>query len=146
MTASFASLLRRRELGSSCTDASCSLGSLLEGDTLQSCHTLSLQLQPTPRSCIALAFSSDGLVLASSQCAPIQLVCIQHVHALSALLVCSGDHTVKLSSVQSGACLQTLHGHRRTPWVVRMRKLAQFTLLRSKTSLLGSGQMAPTPQ
>ena len=31
---------------------------------------------------------------------------------------CSGDHTVKVICVRTGKCLQTLTGHRRTPWVV----------------------------
>ena len=33
-------------------------------------------------------------------------------------VACSGDHTVKVICVRTGKCLQTLTGHRRTPWVV----------------------------
>ena len=35
-------------------------------------------------------------------------------------LPCSGDHTVKVICVRTGKCLQTLTGHRRTPWVVSL--------------------------
>ena len=30
----------------------------------------------------------------------------------------SGDHTVKIVSCETGQCVRTLEGHRRTPWVV----------------------------
>ena len=39
----------------------------------------------------------------------------------SFLRVRSGDHTVKLICCQTGRCVRTLLGHRRTPWVVRLR-------------------------
>ena len=54
-------------------------------------------LLPPPRSTIAACFRPDGAVLASTH----------------------GDHTVKLIDASTGACVCTLSGHRRTPWVVR---------------------------
>lgn len=43
-----------------------------------------------------------------------------HMHILCIIneFACSGDHTVKVICVRTGKCLQTLTGHRRTPWVV----------------------------
>ena len=68
-----------------------------EGDALARCTATYSELRPAPRSTIAAAFSPDGKLIASTH----------------------GDHTVKLIDCRTGACLRTLTGHRRTPWVVR---------------------------
>lgn len=41
-----------------------------EGDFLRQCHAAYCNLTPPPRSTIAIAFSPDGALLASTQCAP----------------------------------------------------------------------------
>ena len=73
------------------------LGSWAEADALSNCTATYSDLRPAPRSTIAAAFSPDGKLLASTH----------------------GDHTVKLIDCRTGRCVQTLTGHRRTPWVVR---------------------------
>ena len=119
MPGSFAGLLRQRELRSASSNRP--LRQLLEEDALTSCQDLWLQFDPTPRSCIALCFSHDGRLLASSQCARGTACCsCPPQPRLTARSLHSGDHTVKLAVVQTGAALRTLYGHRRTPWVVRL--------------------------
>ena len=44
----------------------------------------------------------------------------------------SGDHTVKLTDFTTGECIRSLHGHMRTPWVVR------FNPVRSNILVSGS--------
>ncbi|KAK3268211.1 hypothetical protein CYMTET_23274 [Cymbomonas tetramitiformis] len=73
------------------------LGCWVESDSLRRCTATYCPLQPAPRSTIAVAFSPDGTLLASTH----------------------GDHTVKLICCRTATCLRTLEGHRRTPWVVR---------------------------
>lgn len=46
------------------------LGSFAEGDLLRRCAATYCELTPPPRSTIAAAFSPDGALLASTQCAP----------------------------------------------------------------------------
>ncbi|KAK9795580.1 hypothetical protein WJX73_006789 [Symbiochloris irregularis] len=72
-----------------------------ENDLLQNCEAVYCDMQPQPRSTIAIAFSSDGSMLASTH----------------------GDHTVKLTCLRQCCCIKTLVGHRRTPWVVRFHPL-----------------------
>lgn len=74
--AGMASLLRARE-GSTCAVRSTSEGSAREVDTkmeawaendaLQNCEAVYCEMQPQPRSTIAIAFSPDGSMLASTQ-------------------------------------------------------------------------------
>ncbi|CAM8902843.1 unnamed protein product [Rhodiola kirilowii] len=82
-------------------DASRSLLSWVEAESL--CHLSAkyCPLFPPPRSTIAAAFSPDGKTLASTH----------------------GDHTVKIIDCETGICLKVLSGHRRTPWVVRYHPL-----------------------
>ncbi|DBA94057.1 TPA: hypothetical protein ACH3X1_001705 [Trebouxia sp. C0004] len=87
------------------------IDSWAEGDSLKRCSATYCQLTPPPRSTIAAAFSPDGKLVASTH----------------------GDHTVKVICVRTGKCLQTLTGHRRTPWVVRFHP--------SSSSLLASGSL-----
>lgn len=75
--------------------------SWVEAESLQCLSAKYCPLMPSPRSTIAAAFSSDGKILASTH----------------------GDHTVKIIDCQTGKCLKTLSGHRRTPWVVRFHPL-----------------------
>eukprot|EP00873_Tetraselmis_striata_P042308 jgi/Tetstr1/462572/TSEL_007558.t1 len=83
----------------------------VESDFLRRCSATYCPLRPAPRSTIAAAFSADGTLLASTH----------------------GDHTVKLVCCRTGKCLQTLHGHRRTPWVVRFHP--------HNSTLLASGSL-----
>ena len=69
----------------------------VEQDSLRNCAAVYCPLNPPPRSTIAACFRPDGAELASTH----------------------GDHTVKLVDATTGACVRTLEGHRRTPWVVR---------------------------
>ncbi|GBG82711.1 hypothetical protein CBR_g36239 [Chara braunii] len=73
----------------------------LEADSIRNFSAKYCHLDPPPRSTIAAAFSPDGSSLASTH----------------------GDHTVKVVSCRTGACLKVLYGHRRTPWVVRFHPL-----------------------
>lgn len=41
----------------------------------------------------------------------------------SDLVMCSGDHTVKIIDCETGSCLKVLIGHRRTPWVVSFKSV-----------------------
>ncbi|KAK0606742.1 hypothetical protein LWI29_003659 [Acer saccharum] len=75
--------------------------SWVEAESLRYLSAKYCTLLPSPRSTIAAAFSSDGKSLASTH----------------------GDHTVKIIDCQTGSCLKVLHGHRRTPWVVRFHPL-----------------------
>ncbi|KAK1592431.1 hypothetical protein Q3G72_024848 [Acer saccharum] len=75
--------------------------SWVEAESLRYLSAKYCPLLPSPRSTIAAAFSSDGKSLASTH----------------------GDHTVKIIDCQTGSCLKVLHGHRRTPWVVRFHPL-----------------------
>ena len=63
-------LLRNRELGLpvSHQPGPTQWLAVAEEDTLQSCHDTYLDWHPAPRSTIALGFSHDGELLASSQC------------------------------------------------------------------------------
>ena len=55
------------------------------------------RLPPTARSTIALAWSPDAALLASTH----------------------GDHVVRIFNVTHGECVRTLVGHSRTPWTVK---------------------------
>ena len=46
----------------------------------------------------------------------------------TAVPACSGDHTVKILSASSGRTLQVMHGHMRTPWVVRWHPTSERIL------------------
>lgn len=83
----------------------------VEAESLLHCTAKYCPLQPAPRSTIAAAFSPDGTVLASTH----------------------GDHTVKIICCKTGACLKTLCGHRRTPWVVRFHP--------NRSDVLASGSL-----
>jgi activator-of-BECN1-regulated-autophagy protein 1 len=104
---SVAALLLRRELGAG-QPAGCARGAergaarralerWQEGDLVESCAAEYAVLHPAPRSTIALCFSCDGALLASTH----------------------GDHTVKITACTTGRLARVLSGHRRTPWVVR---------------------------
>ncbi|KAH9650539.1 WD REPEATS REGION domain-containing protein [Citrus sinensis] len=82
-------------------DARRGLASWVEAESLHHLRPKYCPLSPPPRSTIAAAFSPDGKTLASTH----------------------GDHTVKIIDCQTGSCLKVLHGHRRTPWVVRFHPL-----------------------
>nr|XP_043610189.1 uncharacterized protein LOC122581931 [Erigeron canadensis] len=75
--------------------------SWVEAESLQSLSAKYCPLAPSPRSTIAIAFSADGKLLASTH----------------------GDHTVKIINCHTGKCEKVLSGHRRTPWVVRFHPL-----------------------
>ena len=55
------------------------------------------KLNPEAKSTIALAFSSDGVLFASTH----------------------GDHTVKVFRCATWGLVCTLKGHRRTPWTIK---------------------------
>ena len=55
------------------------------------------KLNPEAKSTIALAFSTDGVLFASTH----------------------GDHTVKVFRCASWSLQCTLRGHRRTPWTIK---------------------------
>ena len=55
------------------------------------------RLNPEAKSTIALAFSTDGVLFASTH----------------------GDHTVKVFHCSTWALMCTLRGHRRTPWTIK---------------------------
>ena len=59
--------LQRKERGYSGGFVRSSLQALVEDETLQQCHDRYLDWDPAPRSTIALAFSPDAQLLASSQ-------------------------------------------------------------------------------
>jgi activator-of-BECN1-regulated-autophagy protein 1 len=111
-----------------------SLESWAEADSLKHWSARYCVFRASPRSTIATAFSPDGALVASTQCVPCScrsLVpfcrrCALGFDVLVARLVRpadSGDHTVKLCCCRTGLCVQTLTGHRRTPWVVRFHPL-----------------------
>jgi activator-of-BECN1-regulated-autophagy protein 1 len=77
-----------------------------ERDFLETCEATYASLNPAPRSTIALSYSCDGTLLASSH----------------------GDHSVKITDCSSRTLVRILNGHRRTPWVVRFHPKERFIL------------------
>ncbi|KAK2075732.1 hypothetical protein QBZ16_001473 [Prototheca wickerhamii] len=69
----------------------------VEDDMVEHTSSDYVTFQPPPRSTIAVAYNSDGSLLASSH----------------------GDHTVKITCCKTHRVLRSLTGHRRTPWAVR---------------------------
>ncbi|KAK9827688.1 hypothetical protein WJX81_000005 [Elliptochloris bilobata] len=98
-------------LSAAAEEPSMALRGWAEGDFLRRCDATYCALAPPPRSTIAIAFSPDGALLASTH----------------------GDHTVKLVCCRTGACVRVLTGHRRTPWVVRFHP--------HSSALLASGSL-----
>eukprot|EP00884_Botryococcus_braunii_P014078 jgi/Botrbrau1/22671/Bobra.0132s0015.3 len=113
------SLLRQRELASHAwppapartqdqtrPSPSVAIADWVESDFLSNCTAAYCPLGPPPRSTIAIAFSPDGSLLASTH----------------------GDHTVKLLCSTTRKLLKVLQGHARTPWVVRFHPLTSKIL------------------
>ncbi|XP_076935238.1 uncharacterized protein LOC143601816 [Bidens hawaiensis] len=85
--------------------------SWVEAESLKCLSAEYCPLASSPRSTIAVAFSADGKILASTH----------------------GDHTVKIINCQTGECEKVLTGHHRTPWVVRFHP--------SRSEILASGSL-----
>ncbi|KAG2302338.1 hypothetical protein Bca52824_030989 [Brassica carinata] len=94
-------LPRKRRYHSPMKQTGQSLLSWVEAESLQHLTAKYCPFEHSPRSTIAVDFSSDGKTLASTH----------------------GDHTVKITDFQTGNCLKVLSGHLRTPWVVRFHPL-----------------------
>jgi hypothetical protein len=72
------------------------------------------KLNPEAKSTIALAFSTDGVLFASTH----------------------GDHTVKVFRCATWSLLTTLRGHRRTPWTIKFHPIDR--------NILASGSLDET--
>lgn len=107
-------LLQQRETGArkTCVPRTGNAGteadirSWAESDFLEYCEAKYVAFNPAPRSTIALSYSCDGTLLASTH----------------------GDHTVKITSCDGESVTKSLTGHRRTPWVVRFHPRERYIL------------------